>query len=321
MESYYEVRESPNKGLGAFATTDIPRGTRLTLEEPLLMAKRGQVGRSLTQTTWEAYAAMSLSKGEAYDQLYYAPRLYDIYVAEVQKSVRGASDDIMECMARVAATRASNSYGDGVYELGSRFNHSCTPNCNQSDTGDGKMAIYSVRDVKAGEELTASYTDIDQPQEARQKHLDHYGFVCDCSACDLATEEGRRSEERRTEIWRLRQDLTFLQGKSGMDDNKLSGPLTKFVSNARGDPDPSTAITTLESLYKSENLVGTAMIDWLAYASIPTICVFCVLMISFRYYVGFFYHIYRPMGFYEPDNPNDDKEQGIAWARKAIEVS
>lgn len=39
-----------------------------------------------------------------------------------------------------------------------------------------------------------------------------------------------------------------------------------------------------------------------------------------RYYVGFFYHIYRPMGFYEPENPNDDKEQGIVWARQAIEV-
>lgn len=274
MSRYYEIRESLEKGLGAFATTDIPRGTRLTLEEPLLMAKRGQVGRSLTQTTWKAYATMCLSKREAYDQLYYAPRLYDIYVAEVQKSVRGASDDIKECMARVAATRASNSYGDGVYELGSRFNHSCTPNCNQSNTGDGKMAIYSVRDVQAGEELTVSYTSIDQPHEARQNHLDHYGFVCDCSACDLATEKGRQSEERRTEIWRLIQDLTFLQGKSGMDDNKLSGPLTTSVSNSRGDPDPSTAITTLESLYKAENLEGTAMIDWSAYAFIPFTSVF-----------------------------------------------
>lgn len=262
MTSYYETRESSNKGLGAFATKDIPRGTRLTWEEPLLVAKAGPNGESLTQNTFKAYQAMSPSKGEAYDQLYYAPRLYDIYITEVQKSTKGLSKDMMECVARVAATRASNSYGDGVYEFASRFNHSCTPNCNQSDTGDGRMAIYAVRDVKVGEELTASYADIDQPREARQRHLDHYGFVCDCSACDLATVEGRLSDERRREIWRLRQDLNFLQGLSGMEDDKVSGPLSPSISKPTGEPDPGSAITTLVSLYRAENLVGTAMIDW-----------------------------------------------------------
>lgn len=51
-----------------------------------------------------------------------------------------------------------------------------------------------------------------------------------------------------------------------------------------------------------------------------SVCVYFLLMMIPRYYVGFFYYIYRPMGFYEPDNPMDDKEHGITWARKAIEV-
>lgn len=273
MASFYEIRDSPNKGLGAFAKVDIPRGTRLILEEPLLVAKPGANGESLTQTTFQAYQAMSLPKGEAYDQLYYAPRLYDLYEAEVRKSTKGLSEDMVECIARVAATRSSNSYGSGVYELSSRFNHSCTPNCNQVDAGKGKMAVYSVRDVEAGEELTASYTDIDQPHEARQRHLDHYGFVCDCPACDVGTAEGMLSETRRRRIWRLRQDLTFLQGLAGMEDKKLFGPLALSVSRSTGEPDIGSAITNLVSLYEAENLVGTAMIDWSAFASTSLILI------------------------------------------------
>ncbi|TID18845.1 SET domain containing protein [Venturia nashicola] len=300
MERYFEVRDTPNKGLGAFATVDIPRGTRLLLEEPLLVAISFSDSESLTEATFKAYQAMSLPRREAYDHLYYTPRLYDIYLAHVQQSSTGLSEAMMDCVARVAATRALNSYGDAVYELASRFNHSCTPNCNQDEAALGMIAIYSVCDIKAGEQLTVSYTGSDQPHEERQRHLDHYGFVCDCSACNLNTAQGRLSEERRLEIWRLRQDLSFLQGLAGMQNNKVSGPLAPSVSKSTGEPDPETAITTAVSLYKAEDLVGIAMIDW--------------------YYVGFFYYIYRPMGFYDPDKPNDDKDRGIRWARKAIEA-
>jgi hypothetical protein len=58
---FFEVRSSPKKGLGAFAVTDIPKGTVIMVEEPLFRAEPVQI-------YWK-YEALSDDQKRAYKVL------------------------------------------------------------------------------------------------------------------------------------------------------------------------------------------------------------------------------------------------------------
>ena len=70
-----------------------------------------------------------------------------------------------------------------------RANHSCHPNCNYyHDTENTVQQLYSVTNIKAGQEITVSYLpdNMIQPRDIRQSFLmrNHY-FLCHCSVCTL----------------------------------------------------------------------------------------------------------------------------------------
>jgi hypothetical protein len=265
MAHNYEIRESPGRGLGSFALVDIPRGTRLTFEKPLLITGTDENGQYAARTTFEAFQAMSKSKQEAYLKLHPSPRVFEEFRSGIQIDAGGMTKEMKEYIAYICAIRSANSYGHGVYELASRFNHSCTPNCNASGNSAETICVHSVRDVKAGEELTVYYMDPEQTREARQEFLVNYGFVCDCPACDLSTPQGKRSEERRAQIWRLKQDVNFMKER---DWNKVVGPYAPSVSTLSGNSDPESALRTLESLLKEEGLVGNNLSAWWVLANV-----------------------------------------------------
>ncbi|CAM44467.1 hypothetical protein LBRM_35_7140 [Leishmania braziliensis MHOM/BR/75/M2904] len=76
--------------------------------------------------------------------------------------------------------------GQGIYEVGCLFNHSCDPNLSvqYSSLNDETLTVVALRDVKAGEELTISYIDSSLPFAVRQQQLlDHYLFECRCPRC------------------------------------------------------------------------------------------------------------------------------------------
>lgn len=79
------------------------------------------------------------------------------------------------------------SCGQALMGAGSFFNHSCVPNTHHiSNTDEAGSNVYFLTNqpVKAGEELTISYCDVDAPLELRQNTLrGQYGFDCDCSKC------------------------------------------------------------------------------------------------------------------------------------------
>lgn len=78
--------------------------------------------------------------------------------------------------------------GTGFYRLHSCMNHSCEPNCRamlpESNSENNKAIIHAVRAIEAGEELTVSYVEEDEPYNERQEQLRDYGFECLCSKCE-----------------------------------------------------------------------------------------------------------------------------------------
>jgi SET and MYND domain-containing protein len=79
-----------------------------------------------------------------------------------------------------------NPVGEGVYILPSFLNHSCQPNCTVVFDGL-KMDVRSVVDIKPGQQLYISYTDLLDPPNKRQEVLrSTYYFSCHCQRCSVA---------------------------------------------------------------------------------------------------------------------------------------
>ena len=88
----------------------------------------------------------------------------------------------------------------------SRINHSCAPCVVWSWVEGQPLAkeVRAVRDIRAGQEITANYIDSYEatfaPCLERQARLEHWKFVCSCEVCGACEEERRRSDEVRRSI-------------------------------------------------------------------------------------------------------------------------
>ena len=76
--------------------------------------------------------------------------------------------------------------GTGVFRLHSKFNHSCTPNCEAQSHPfeDASIDVICIRDVHPGEALTISYCDPKLSRMHRRRVLkENHGFDCACTRC------------------------------------------------------------------------------------------------------------------------------------------
>lgn len=81
----------------------------------------------------------------------------------------------------------------GIYGTACLLEHSCVPNCGyRFDMQNGfKIVLEPARDVKPGEHLTTSYSNILWTTQLRQQHLkDTKYFYCSCDRCKDPTELG-----------------------------------------------------------------------------------------------------------------------------------
>ncbi|CRK87550.1 CLUMA_CG001347, isoform A [Clunio marinus] len=77
-----------------------------------------------------------------------------------------------------------HSIGSGLCVFASLFSHSCDPSVKRI-TVDNKIAFVVVQPIQANEQIFVSYgySSYEMPREIRQLHLESYGFLCDCVAC------------------------------------------------------------------------------------------------------------------------------------------
>ena len=79
--------------------------------------------------------------------------------------------------------------GTGLFLLGSKFNHSCSPSCCQSfvfspSRSPPSLTVRSMRPIPPTEECTISYIDATVTTAARQQALQEgYYFTCACPLC------------------------------------------------------------------------------------------------------------------------------------------
>ena len=98
--------------------------------------------------------------------------------------------------------RAAREYGATFLNI-DRCNHSCSPNAaHKWDVGRFASDLYALRDVRAGEEICITYTDVTAPRQTRRAKLEKsYGFLCRCTGCLRQVEESDRAREELHDWW------------------------------------------------------------------------------------------------------------------------
>jgi len=75
----------------------------------------------------------------------------------------------------------------GLFVLGSKFSHSCAPNCTWSFSSDGCLQYHAIRPIAPGDMLTFSYIgngmNMIVDTTSRRMRLADLWFVCQCPRC------------------------------------------------------------------------------------------------------------------------------------------
>ena len=179
-----EIHEIPEKGLGVVAKRDLPKGTRIIKETPVLFSDWDM------ESIHRIYRSLDESKRREIERLCHAP---------VQRGPMNPVD-------LYNVWKAIPSRHAGILLLISRINHSCVPNAIlYPHMTLQQIVIHLTRNVRAGEEITISYCDpchLPTSDERNKQLQTLYHFTCSCPACttDKAASDRRRAELRNTDI-------------------------------------------------------------------------------------------------------------------------
>lgn len=182
-DSLWEVRLSPGKGRGVFATRRIAAGTQIHAEDPLfsIQPPEFQPGRGFRVD--EVISAVNKAVASLPEE-----EQAEFYACHEHREPHETSNDAQQ---RNLFILRSNAYmlpsgRSAMFPRLARVNHSCRPNAahlwNPAARGD-RVDWVAARDIEAGEEITVTYVNLLMTAAERQQRLAQYGFTCDCAAC------------------------------------------------------------------------------------------------------------------------------------------
>ncbi|KAF1981607.1 SET domain-containing protein [Aulographum hederae CBS 113979] len=238
----FSIRPAKGKGLGAFALKSLEPGTRILIERPLmvipdpnyLQANVDAAFDPLPQASKDKIWALSSAHGQ--DPAMWPAavhesvnptekqRINEQHFARINKDKTLMS--IIQTNAVGITVGPRKEDAAAILEVTSRFNHSCLPNAhfawNSSlGSGEGRVTIQIVKNVKEGEEITICYTSPFLLPQARRWELKHYGFECNCPACGPTLNPksfASKSYERRAKLMALEEtsglgEVTYEEGQ------------------------------------------------------------------------------------------------------------
>lgn len=270
----YEVRSAGVKGLGVFAKSLIPRGTRIFSERPLLALRQDQDAEHIFASSrllsakdraklmgLSHYASKESSIIRWTQALKYTLKQTTFAILGRLGSPGGGGAAFpgfgLNGHVTVLSIFRSNSFNLGsgsifrqaLFSSIARINHSCVPNAQGSFHDEmGKFNIHATRDIDANEELTLNYLhERGAVRELRQARLlDGYGFSCDCPACDLRLDRGRNGEKARLKLQKVLGEYAASVGESGVESpEKEFEMIQQFIQLLEGDGIAGRELATL----------------------------------------------------------------------------
>lgn len=206
-----EVQRVHGKGFGIVALRQIQKGERILSDVPILSLSKDQFQRcdshlqeflvsdSLSSEVENVIRSALTERSTTDQELFWS--LYDPYASGEKTAV---------------GIWLSNSIGlgseeqhVGVMAIGSRFNHSCTPNvCYSWQERSAKLVFHATSTIETMQELTISYVPLTWKKTQRQTKLHQlYKFTCQCMSCSLSSQTLLLSDHRRTKIAILAKHL------------------------------------------------------------------------------------------------------------------
>ncbi|KAF1994263.1 SET domain-containing protein [Amniculicola lignicola CBS 123094] len=187
----FTVEDVPGKGKGLVATKDIPKGTRIISEIPIITS--GQDIRDVEQLRVRIYQQVcSLSEDQQREFL----SMYNIYpYTNVIDRYQG--------IFRTNALPTGPCLDIGsVFLIACRINHACDSNATHFWNDNlNKITIHAIRDIWKGEEITISYLSSCQNRQAREEELrEKFKFTCSCQLCSLPPDQSRESDSKLDRI-------------------------------------------------------------------------------------------------------------------------
>lgn len=205
----FEICQTPDRGLGLFASRRIPAGNCVISEEPLISLPLKEEGDP--NVVEAAFHTLSKAKRKRYLQLFDAQKSRMSQVVSIYYSNCYSKDGFTNSSSTSSTAESKDAQGDGGSCIGivsSRINHSCLPNLSfnyltPSPTHPkGLMQFYAIKNISRGKELLSSYDkSVSELRDRRQqKHMLYYGFTCICDACIPKSSFWERSDDRRRDI-------------------------------------------------------------------------------------------------------------------------
>ncbi|KAI0172222.1 hypothetical protein GGR52DRAFT_591937 [Hypoxylon sp. FL1284] len=195
-----EIRESPGKGLGIFATRDIERGERLFRDTALISLNEVEDSSVWWKHLYQKFRDLSLEDQSKYLSLSWTSNQLTDGLDPIRDYLAfdfGFKDQTLESetqfVVKLMVIYSMNStelgpgaeHGSGVFPTYARINHSCVPNAQWEYIHDSRaVEACPNRLIKAGEEITISYIPLAKPIRVRAPQLAVYSFQCDCAACE-----------------------------------------------------------------------------------------------------------------------------------------
>ncbi|KAG8999617.1 hypothetical protein FRB94_002930 [Tulasnella sp. JGI-2019a] len=173
------IQETTNKGKGVFTSTPIPRGTRIISEDPIITFPN-------IRTTYQVIDEVAKSTQENRDRF-----------LSFGSSPSYVSAHPFMGIVQTNCVPMPERDRTGLFEIICRMNHDCRPNAQYYwDDRLGKEVLYALRDIRAQEEITVSYSkDLNRVQR-RAAILSAWAFSCQCPSCSLSPEELVNSDKR-----------------------------------------------------------------------------------------------------------------------------
>jgi hypothetical protein len=213
----FELKPSPGKGWGAFATRRIDRGSLILSENPTFV-----IQRSHTEIT-DYHVSI------AFQQLLPSQKAQFLLLRD---NGSGCFTSMNEAFAENSFNIANSDHDEpeayGLFPLHSRFNHSCTPNSKIPTVSGEVISSFATRDIDAGEEINFCYNP---DFEGRTRYERHQAlrFTCDCVACLPGTPFQQLSDMRR----RLIRGLQYLTHGVDLDGQRQSSHAIIFDSTLK----------------------------------------------------------------------------------------
>ncbi|KAF2753366.1 SET domain-containing protein [Pseudovirgaria hyperparasitica] len=174
----FEIRESPGKGFGAFATKKIAARSCILRERPLFVIVM----------PWEVVGNDNVV--DAYRSL--GPQEQQIFQAMIayETEKNGSEFRFPEYATMLRNKFSQPPCYEAMCVISSRLNHACLPNAacpidEEADSGENiSVAMFALRDIAEGEEITFNYNeDWAYMSTHIRRAAMRWAFECSCPVC------------------------------------------------------------------------------------------------------------------------------------------